>query len=104
MEEEKKNNGKFIIKNEEGKEVECEILFTCELKETGKNYMVYTDGTSEEDGSIKCYASIYDPEGVDSELKPVETEKEWELLNKLFESLEEKFNKEEGSSEDKKED
>ncbi len=86
------NKGKFTIKNEEGKEIECDILFTCDLKETGKSYIVYTDNsTDEESGDIKCYASIYDPTGKDSLLQPVETEKEWQLLEKLFESIDKKM-------------
>ena len=31
----------FNITNDEGQEVECEVLFTFESDETGKNYMVY---------------------------------------------------------------
>ena len=38
----------FKITNDEGQEVECEVLFTFESDETGKNYMVYTDNTVDE--------------------------------------------------------
>ncbi len=91
---EENNKGKFKIKNDEGKEVECEVLFTCELKETGKNYIVYTDNTKDEAGDIKCYASIYDPKGNNDELLPVETDKEWDLLEKVFESIDKKMDDE----------
>ena len=57
--EEKKN--KFIVINDEGKEIECEVLFTFESEETNKNYIVYTDNTMDEIGNIKVYASIFDP-------------------------------------------
>ena len=33
----------FKVINDEGKEIECEVLFTFESDETGKNYIVYTD-------------------------------------------------------------
>ena len=33
----------FKITGEDGKDIECEALFTFEGKETGKNYIVYTD-------------------------------------------------------------
>ena len=36
----KKNT--FTVLNDEGKEVECEVLFTFESEETHKNYLVYT--------------------------------------------------------------
>ena len=35
----------FKVKDQNGKEVECEVLFTFESEETKKNYMVYTDNT-----------------------------------------------------------
>ena len=37
----------FKVMNEEGKEVECEVLFTFESEETKKNYIVYTDNTND---------------------------------------------------------
>ena len=37
----KKN--KFTVIDKNGSEVECEVLFTFESEETGKNYLVYTD-------------------------------------------------------------
>ena len=52
----------FNITNDEGQEVECEVLFTFESDETGKNYMVYTDNTVDEEGNTKVYASIYNPD------------------------------------------
>ena len=43
MNDEKK--GIFTIVNDEGKEIECEILFTFDSDETKKSYIVYTDNT-----------------------------------------------------------
>ena len=40
----------FKVKNEEGVEIECEVLFTFESDETGKNYIVYTDNTVDDEG------------------------------------------------------
>lgn len=47
----------FTVINDEGKEVECEILFTFDSEETKKSYMVYTDNTTDKDGNVKVYAS-----------------------------------------------
>ena len=58
MQEEKMT---FKVKGQDGKEVECEVLFTFESEETKKNYMVYTDNTVDEEGNTKVYASIYTP-------------------------------------------
>ena len=51
----------FKLFDDEGKEVEYEVLFTFESNETNKNYIVYTDNQTDEDGNIKVYASIYEP-------------------------------------------
>ena len=53
---------KFKVFDEDGKEVECEVLFTFDSDETNKSYMVYTDNTVDEDGNTRVYASIYNPE------------------------------------------
>ena len=46
----------FTVTDDAGKEVECEVLFTFESDETKKNYMVYTDNTTDEQGNTKVYA------------------------------------------------
>ena len=78
--EEKK--GIFTIVNEEGKEVECEILFTFESEE-----------------NTKVYASIYDPTGQSAALTPIETEKEWKVIENILTSVQQKI--EEASSSNK---
>ena len=77
----------FKAVNEEGKEVECEVLFTFESDETKKNYMVYTDNTKDSEGNIKVYASIYDPEKPESELQPIESDKEWKIIETILEEI-----------------
>ena len=69
----------FKVINDEGKEVECEALFTFESDETKKNYIVYTDNSQDEEGNTKVYASIYNPNEDETKLLPIETEKEWKI-------------------------
>lgn len=83
------DKGKFTVLNDEGKEVECEVLFTFESEETHKNYIVYTDNTLDTDGSTKVYASTYDPEGMDSSLKPIESDKEWKIIETILDEIQE---------------
>ena len=64
----------FKVKNEQGKEVECEVLFTFESEETNKKYMVYTDNTLDDVGNTKVYASIYTEEDGNTSLSPIETD------------------------------
>ncbi len=77
----------FKVINDEGKEVECEVLFTFESDETKKNYIVYTDNTLDEEGNAKVYASIYNPEEDETKLLPIETEKEWKIIETILEEL-----------------
>lgn len=77
----------FKALNNEGQEIECEVLFTFESEETNKNYMVYTDNTTDEEGNVKVYASIYNPEKPESELIPIESESEWKIIETILEEI-----------------
>lgn len=77
----------FKVINDEGKEVECEVLFTFESDETKKNYIVYTDNTLDEEGNTKVYASIYNPDEDETKLLPIETEKEWKIIETILDEL-----------------
>ena len=77
----------FKVISDEGKEIECEVLFTFESDETKKNYIVYTDNTIDEEGNTKVYASIYNPDQDETKLLPIETEKEWKIIETILEEL-----------------
>lgn len=84
----------FKVISDEGKEVECEVLFTFESEETKKNYIVYTDNTLDEEGNTKVYASIYNPEEAETKLLPIESEKEWKIIETILEEIQSEANKE----------
>lgn len=84
----------FKVVNDEGKEVECEVLFTFESEETKKNYIVYTDNTTDEDGNTKVYASIYNPNEAETKLLPIETDKEWKIIETILEEIQSEANDE----------
>lgn len=83
----------FKVIDREGKEIEFEILFTFESDETNKNYMVYTDNTTDEEGNTKVYASVFNPNAEPLELLPVETEREWKVIETIITSIEEENKK-----------
>ena len=87
----KKNT--FSMLDENGNEVIYDVLFTFESDETGKNYIVYTDNHKDSNGNIEVYASIYDPENPQSKLEPIETEKEWKVIETILETLQEEVQK-----------
>lgn len=78
---------KFIVKDKEGNEIEFEVLFTFESDETKKNYMVYTDNTIDEEGNTRVYASVFKPDAEPLELLPVETDREWKIIETILDSI-----------------
>ena len=86
-------DNKIVVINEKGKEVEYEVLFTFESDETNKNYMVYTDNTEDENGSTRVYASVFTPGKEPIELLPVETEREWKIIETILDSIQEEGTK-----------
>ena len=84
MAKDKRPEGKFTILNDEGKEIECDVLFTFDSEETGKSYVVYTDNTLDDEGNTEVYASVFDPTGTNSGLQPVESEKEWKVIETIL--------------------
>lgn len=91
----------FKVFDDNGKEIECEVLFTFESEETKKNYMVYTDNTKDEQGNIKVYAAIYEPDQDETKLEPITSDHEWKIIEKILEELQEEAKKSvEGMEED----
>ena len=90
----------FKVFNDAGQEVECEVLFTFESDETKKNYIVYTDNTVDEEGNTKVYASIYNPDEDETKLLPIETEKEWKIIETILDELQNEVNKDGGNEEE----
>ena len=93
----KKNS--FTLIDENGNEVEYDVLFTFESEETNKNYIVYTDQTKDDAGNIQVYASIYDPNDPNSKLEPITTYKEWKVIETILSTLQEEIKKKQESNE-----
>ena len=91
-----KEKQKFVVLDENGKEVECEPLFTFESEETKKQYVVYTDNSKDKDGNIRIFASIYKVNDKGGELLPIKSEKEWKVIETILESIQEESKKAEG--------
>ena len=69
------------VVDDEGNELEFEVLFTFENDETGRKYVLYYDASLEEP---EVYSSIYDDEG---HLYPIDTPEEFELVEEVFNSF-----------------
>ncbi len=88
-----KEKNTFTVMNDKGEEVTCEVLFTFDSEETKKSYIVYTDNTTDNAGNVKVYASIFDPNDETSELLPIESDREWKIIETILDSIQEDANK-----------
>ncbi len=89
-----KEKTNFTVLDDEGNEVVCEVLFTFDSEETKKSYIVYTDNTTDDEGNTKVYASIFNPNDEKTELTPIETDREWKIIETILETIQEENNKE----------
>ena len=88
-----KEKATFTVLDDSGKEVNCEVLFTFDSEETKKSYIVYTDNTTDDEGNVKVYASIFDPKKEKTELIPIETDREWKIIETILDTIQEENNK-----------
>ena len=68
----------LYVHDENGKEMQMEILFTFENEEKSKKYVVFADP---QDESGEVYASAYDDAG---NLLPIETDEEWSMVEEVL--------------------
>ena len=88
-------NNSFKVINDNGEEVVCDVLFTFDSDETKKSYVVYTDNSKDESGNVQVFASTYDPKEEEiTTLGPVETEKEWKIIETILDTIQEQVKKE----------
>lgn len=92
----------IVVCNDKGEEIKCEILFTFEDTTTGKNYMVYTDNTEDEDGHTRVYANQFGPNGNASPLLPIEDERIWAVIEEMLTEMQEECNADDKSEEELK--
>lgn len=85
---------RFKAVDASGRQVDCDTLFMFESPETGKNYIVYTDNSLDDEGNTRVYASVYNPEdlkmiegteGASLKLESIETDKEWQIIQTILE-------------------
>ena len=76
-----------IIIEKEGKEVECDILFTFTCEDTGKGYVGFTDHSKNEKSEENIYTASYYPEKGYDVLEEIYTEEEKEMVKEVIESV-----------------
>ena len=76
----------FTISDENGEDIICEVLHRFELKQFGKSYIFYSFVDVEE---AEIFAAAYTAgeNGLVEDLIPIETEEEWNQVEKELEKL-----------------
>lgn len=84
----------FYMIDENGEKKLYHMLISIDSDE--KSYLAYTDQELDEDGSMRAYAAVYHPEDFSKGFEPIETEEEWntieKYLNMVQESIKEAMN------------
>ncbi len=82
----------LVLKDQNGKKKSYRILMDIEDTNNGVNYVIYTDESRNNDGSVKAYACTYvlSDKGNMTKLKPVETKEEYDFIDDILKSLEDK--------------
>ncbi len=68
----------------DGKEAECDVLFTFDCKETGKNYVGYTDHSFGTNGRKNIYVSSFDPVVGTGVLEDITSSQELEMIQEVL--------------------
>lgn len=89
---------KLIVTDENGKDIECEVILTFDSDQFHKSYVVYQ---IEGDESGEYYAASFNPDdGEEGKLFQIEKEEEWDLIEEVLESfLEERDEEDEDEDE-----
>ena len=72
---------------EDGKLIDCNVI-TVFKDDNNIDYIVYTDGTLDEDGLKNIYASRYKKlDDGNIELFEIEDDKEWDMIDEVLRSI-----------------
>ena len=76
-------NDKITIEKD-GKEIECDILFTFDCEGTKKSYVGYSDNTIAKDGRKTVYVSSYIPTNGEIILEDIDDQKELDMIQEVL--------------------
>ena len=85
-------NQQKIMLERDGKQVECDVLFTFDSKDTGKSYVGYTDYTIATNGRKNIYVSSINPSKKELELQDITDENELNMVYNVLQQLDTSVN------------
>ncbi len=71
----------------DGKEIECDILFTFDSEDTMKSYIGYTDNTIAPNGRKTIYVSAYNPLNPKIELEDITDQRELDMIQDVLKQI-----------------
>jgi uncharacterized protein YrzB (UPF0473 family) len=82
-------NGTFAVLGPDGKQVQCDVLFTYDCEDNGRSYVVFTtgEGAQQQLFANRCAAR----EDGQPALFPLENEQEYQIIRHCFEELKTKL-------------
>ena len=80
------NQFKFYLTDDNGNKTEYDVLYTFHSDITGRDYIIYTDGTITDDGSVEMLAGAYNRELPEIVLESIETDSEWGIIEEFINS------------------
>ncbi len=81
------SESRIVVKDEEGRVIECEKLFTFDSDETGLSYICYTDNQKDNENNVIVHAGTYDKSGEDNRIIPIKTDREWKIIQETLEEI-----------------
>ena len=78
-----------VIMEQDGKAIECDVLFTFDSEDTLKSYVGYTDHSFGDNGRKNIYVSSFHPFQSKLVLENITDEKELQMINEVLVSLDE---------------
>lgn len=80
-------DGIFTVQGSDGKNIECQLLFSFESELSGKVYIVYTDGSTDKDGNMSVFASAVEEYINDEDITftAITSDSEWKEIDKKLE-------------------
>ncbi len=76
-------NEKVVILKD-GKEVECDILFTFDSEDTGRSYVGYSDHSIAKNGRENIYVSSYNPNAEEIVFENITDQNELEMVQDVL--------------------
>ena len=78
---------KKIVLEVDGKQVEYNILFTFDCKDTKKSYIGYSDNTFKDNERKTIYVSSYNPLSEEIELEDINDPKELKMIQEVLNKI-----------------